>query len=126
MRKMPDLTANRTELLFWENQNLREFEATIEVIQDNGLILDKTAFYPESGGQLSDVGQIFLAEDKKNKLLVKFVEKLNGKVIHHVSGKIPSKFKVGQKIIGKIDWERRNNLMKAHTSQHVLSAVLNR
>ena len=124
MSKMSDVTSNDTELLFWENQNLEEFEASIIEIQDNGIILDKTAFYPESGGQHSDFGHIFLKTDKKSKLDVKYVEKLNGKVLHHISEKIPMNFSIGQKIIGKINWSRRQNLMRAHTSQHVLSAVL--
>ncbi|MBK5114311.1 MAG: hypothetical protein KGD59_11845 [Candidatus Heimdallarchaeota archaeon] len=113
-----------TELLFWADQNLSEFEAIIEEIRDKGIILNKTAFYPESGGQLSDTGQFILDKDKKNKLQVIFVEKLNGKVIHYISGKIPPDYKAGQKVTGKINWERRSNLMRAHTSQHVLSAVI--
>ncbi len=124
MSKMPKITSNYTELLFWENQNLSEFEAIIDEIKDNGIILDKTAFYPESGGQFSDIGQLILVEDKNCELQIKFVEKLNGQVIHHVSGKIPVSFKTGQKVIGKIDWERRKKLMRAHTSQHVVSAIL--
>jgi len=121
---MSNSTDNHTELLFWNNQNLLEFEAIIQEITDKGIILNKTAFYPESGGQLSDTGQLVLEKDEKSKLKVKFVEKLNGRVIHYISGKIPSNYKEGLKIIGKIDQERRSNLMRAHTSQHVLSAVI--
>ncbi len=121
---MPSSTENYTELLFWNNQNLLEFEAIIQEIRDKGIILSKTAFYPESGGQLSDTGHLVLEKDKKSKIKVKFVEKLDGRVIHYISGKIPSNYKAGLKIIGKIDQERRSNLMRAHTSQHVLSAVI--
>jgi len=121
---MSNSTDNHTELLFWKNQNLREFEAIIQEIKDKGIILNKTAFYPEGGGQLSDTGYLVLEKDKKSNLKVKFVEKLNGRVIHFISGEIPSDYKPGLKVIGKIDWERRRNLMRAHTSQHVLSAVI--
>ncbi|MCK5046443.1 MAG: hypothetical protein KAS22_07675 [Candidatus Heimdallarchaeota archaeon] len=121
---MSNSTDNHTELLFWNNQNSLQFEAIIQEIKDKGIILDKTAFYPESGGQLSDTGQLVLEKDKKSKLEVEFVEKQNGRVIHYISGKIPSNFKKGLKVIGKIDQERRSNLMRAHTSQHVLSAVI--
>ncbi|NHJ31967.1 MAG: hypothetical protein FK732_03805 [Asgard group archaeon] len=121
---MPDSINTHTELLFWENQNLSEFEATIQEIKEKGIILNKTAFYPESGGQLSDRGYLTLKEDKKSKLQVEYVEKLNGKVIHYISSKIPANYEIGQKVIGKIDWNRRSKLMRAHTSQHVFSAVI--
>ncbi|MBN1330491.1 MAG: hypothetical protein JXA54_13535 [Candidatus Heimdallarchaeota archaeon] len=116
----------QTERLYWINSYVTEFEAKIISISSNELILDKTAFYPFGGGQISDLGEIIFKEKNNEiKFTVINVEiNAEGNIIHFLSRKNLEKLRKGDSIIGKIDWERRFELMKAHTAQHILSALI--
>src|SRR3990167_8783347 len=109
-----------TELLFMQDSYLIEFDATVINANGNEIELDKTAFYPEGGGQPSDVGTIEIDE---NVYAVVEVKKQNGKIIHTID---KAGLKINEKIHGKIDWTRRYALMRNHTAAHVLSAVMHR
>lgn len=81
------------------------------------LLLDRTAFYAEGGGQPSDVGR--LAWDG-GEARVRFVSK-KGAVKHEVEGELPAQ---GVVVRGEIDWDLRHRHMRMHTSQHLLSALV--
>ncbi len=102
-----------TKRLYFENPYQVEFEAQVirKIIHEQkpALILDQTCFYPESGGQPCDKGQI----DGIN--VLKVVEDKE-EVLHLVEKDVSSK-----KIKGKIDWERRFDHMQQHSGQHILS-----
>jgi misacylated tRNA(Ala) deacylase len=107
--------------LYLQDCYLKEFESTIKSVKDGKfIVLNETAFYPSSGGQPYDKGTITRLLDNKVFSVV-FVGKFDGDISHEVSepGLSP-----GDKIIGKIDWERRHRLMRMHTAAHVLSRVL--
>ena len=110
-----------TKTLFWNNSYEKEFEAIIIDIKKEGIILDQTLFYPGGGGQASDRG--FL---KKGALTFKVdnVIKQKNEIIHHIASDFQDQLKMGDIIVGKIDWEYRYGLMKAHSSQHIFSAVI--
>jgi len=120
--EMPSLENEKTELLFWKDPYLVEFEAKIIEKSEKGLILDRTAFYPEGGGQFSDEGYLLLPNNEK--ILVEKVDKINGKIFHVIAKKDLLKIEIGIKVKGGINWEKRYNIMKAHTSQHILSAMI--
>lgn len=106
------------ELLYLKDCYITEFDAVIESVKNNKyVVLDKTAFYPNSGGQPSDTG--VLIHDGKE-YPVDFVGKF-GIISHEVSvqGLSP-----GDRIKGKIDWDKRYNFMKYHTASHILSAII--
>ena len=113
-----------TELLYWDDSYANEFEAIIKDVTDKGIILDKTLFYPFGGGQVSDEGFIIPKTNQNMKIRVTSVENENGKIIHFINKNDLQKLKPGEKIIGKIHWERRYEIMKGHTSQHILSALI--
>ena len=113
-----------TELLYWDDSYANEFEATIIDVTETGIVLDKTLFYPFGGGQVSDIGFIIPKTKQDMKIKVSKVENEKGKIIHFVKEKDLKKLKLGEKIKGKIDWERRYKIMKGHTSQHILSALI--
>ncbi|WP_297500996.1 DHHA1 domain-containing protein [Thermococcus sp.] len=112
-----------TEKLFYRDPYLREAKAKITGVEVKGkrvrLTLDRTIFYPEGGGQPSDRGRI-----EGNGFAVR-VEKVTGKdeVFHEGSlkGRTPE---VGEEVRLLLDWEWRYENMRAHTGQHVLSAVI--
>ncbi len=110
-----------TRKLYWEKPYDKEFTATVKLIQGGGIILDQTLFYPFGGNQLSDQGILTIND---NNLIVSKVTKKNSEILHHISSNSHKKLKVGDTVIGKIDWNRRYGLMKSHTSQHIFSAVI--
>ena len=110
-----------TRMLYYEDAYLTEFEAKVLRVLDNKyVVLEKTAFYPEGGGQPADHG--YLKFDKTQSEVVD-VQKIGNVIVHVVKGSVP---KEGDKVIGSIDWERRNSLMKHHTGTHVLMGAARR
>ncbi|MCF7912197.1 MAG: alanyl-tRNA editing protein [Candidatus Cloacimonetes bacterium] len=108
-----------TELLYLEDSYLQEFMAeVIEVDEEQkAVVLSATAFYPAGGGQPCDFG-ILHYQDKTVEVIK--VKKEGGKVWHFINGELPD---VGEKLTGKIDWERRYKLMRTHTAMHAMSAI---
>jgi alanyl-tRNA synthetase len=109
----------KTERLYYTDPYLREFDATlIDTVAHDGktaLVLDRTAFYPTSGGQPYDVG---LFRDVR---VLEVIEAEDGRVLHIVD-RAPS----ATALHGAIDWTRRFDHMQQHTGQHVLSAAFDR
>jgi len=105
------------EKLYYENPYKKEFTTNIvDVVEENKqfhILLDETYFYPEGGGQPSDMGYIEATP-------VIYVYEKEGK-IYHVTERKPSKFK---KVKCGIDWSRRYDHMQQHLGQHILSATL--
>ena len=96
----------------------KEFEAKVEATFPGIIELEKTAFYPLGGGQPADIGTISWSEGEAN---VTDVRKKN-RIRHIVEGDLPE---VGDLVNGNIDWPRRYSHMRMHTSQHLVSAVVN-
>jgi Ser-tRNA(Ala) deacylase AlaX len=106
-----------TERLFWQDAYLREFDAKVESVDENGVRLDRTAFNPRGGGLVSDVGKLDGAD-------VTEVVKRDEEIYHVLgSGTTP---RPGDPVHGVIDWEKRHRVMRMHTTAHILSAVVNR
>ena len=90
-------------------------------MKGEGVILDRTLFYPQGGGQVSDKGKL----DKEGLIIkVETVSKEGSAIIHHISSNIESKIKIGDIITGEIDWNYRYGVMRAHSSQHIISALI--
>ncbi len=106
----------KTEKLYLDDSYLRVFEAKVIDRRENGVVLDRTAFYPRGGGLPSDVGVIVYGGKDFS---VNFVYSEGDVVVHEVQGDIP----VGAAVTGKIDWERRYRIMKLHTAAHVIVGV---
>lgn len=120
-----------TERLYYADSFLRSFDATVtdvrEVERRDGesvwqLALDRTAFYPTSGGQPTDLG-VLNAVSRGGAALDVPVEQVEedepGEVWHFVRKPLA----VGTAVRGHVDWERRFDHMQQHTGQHLLSAV---
>lgn len=94
---------------------IREFQAKVVRAGDGFVVLDKTAFYPEGGGQESDTG--FLVVNGEKIRVIKVDKK--GEVVHRVEKTIPE----GSVVHGFIDWDKRYARMRMHTAQHLVSWV---
>ena len=109
-----------THKLYWDDPYKVEFTAKIVSILKGGIVLDKTLFFPISGNQANDKG---ILEHSGENFEVNAVEIIDDDIIHHVAQNFIKKVKIGDKIIGKVDWDYRKGIMKAHSSQHIFSAI---
>ncbi|MEM4257077.1 MAG: alanine--tRNA ligase [Candidatus Diapherotrites archaeon] len=100
-----------TEILYYGDWQLTEFTAKVIHSKDNIVILDRTAFYPTSGGQIHDTGYI-----ENQKVIDVFKQE---EIIIHVMQE--NNLKEGQIVKGKVDFERRKQLMQHHTSAHLVN-----
>jgi len=107
-----------TDLLYQTDSYLREFDAVVTEIVGDGVVLDRTAFYPGGGGQPCDFGRLLAVDDEWQVVKVKRSE---GRVVHKLDRDPPP---VGTRVIGTLDWERRYALMRTHTAMHILCGVI--
>ena len=103
-----------TDRLYYTDSYLKDFDASVvERVDDGRLVyLDRTAFYPTSGGQPFDTGRL-------GGIKVIDVVDEGERIAHVLAGPLPEGSTVGQ-----VDWPRRFDHMQQHTGQHLLSAVL--
>lgn len=103
------------ERLYYEDAYIKEFSARVLKIDENGVVLDKTAFFPEGGGQTSDVGTL-------SGKYVCAVNEINGVIYHKIKGDIP--FVVGDSVEGAVDFHKRFSDMQNHTGEHIVSGIV--
>ena len=106
-----------TEKLYYADPFLKTFTATVLDCQPgkNGFVvtLDRTAFYPEGGGQPADQGTLDGA-------VVRDVHEKNGVVLHNVDSAV----EIGKTVTGVIDWARRFDHMQQHSGEHICSGLI--
>ncbi len=107
-------------MLFINNSYLKEFETKVKQVENNSVILEKTAFYAKSGGQPGDIGKIIFNENEIN-----IVDTIydNEKNILHVCENTDN-LKVGATINGKINWKTRYKHMRMHSALHLLCSLI--
>lgn len=107
----------KTERIYENDSYCREFSAKVllcESAEDGyNVILDKTSFFPEGGGQAADKGMI-------NGFDVLDVQISNGVIVHKIAGEI----RTGEKVEAKLDWELRYTRMQSHSGEHILSGIV--
>jgi alanyl-tRNA synthetase len=113
-----------TKRLYYDDSFLYDFDAEVREVLETprpGLVLDRTAFYPASGGQVFDTG--WLTSEGNAKLRVTEVaDAEDGRVIHYLET-TRDDLKPGTRIHGQVDAARRRDHMQQHSGQHVLSAA---
>jgi len=108
-----------TEELAVRDAYLRECRATVVSAAPEGVVLDRTVFYPRGGGQPGDVGVLEWAGGTAE---VGDTVRQSGEVLHVISGgPVPPP---GSEVRAVIDWQHRHLLMRTHTALHVLSALV--
>ena len=103
-----------TQCTYFDDWEQVDFTAKVLKIADNNVVLDKTCFYPVSGGQMHDTGTIAGTN-------VVDVFKQENQVIHVLAEK--PKFEEGEEAEGKIDYQRRRQLTQHHTATHIVNAA---
>ena len=108
-----------TDRLYYTDPYLAEFDAAVGEVRElagrPAVVLDRTAFYPTSGGQPFDTGTLGPVA------VVNVADADDGSILHVVEGEPPR-----GRVAGRVDWARRFEHMQQHTGQHVLSAAFDR
>lgn len=111
-----------TEQMYYADAYIREFEAKVlKIINAKYVVLDRTYFYPEGGGQPADHGFLFF-DDVKVKVI--HVQKAGTVILHEIEGQIAPK--KGATVKGVLNWDKRYTLMKAHTATHLVNGAARR
>lgn len=109
------------EELFRQDSYLKEADATVTAVEERGVRLDRTVFYPTGGGQPGDTGTI--TWDGGETRIVDALKAEGGDVLHVLAPDAPRP-PAGTKVHVSLDWERRYRHMRMHTALHVMSAVI--
>ncbi|HEX3066038.1 MAG TPA: alanyl-tRNA editing protein, partial [Dongiaceae bacterium] len=111
------------QLVFREDAYAKSCPATVTAVDERGIRLDRTVFYPLGGGQLGDTGLLRLADGST----IAIADTLKGPAIDeviHVLAPGSAAPAVGTAVTAEIDWERRHRLMRMHSCLHLLCAVI--
>jgi len=109
--------------LFREDSYLRECDATVVSVDERGICLDRTIFYPRGGGQPGDTGTIVGSDGAESPITDTFKDRETGDHLHVPVEGAPLPV-VGEKVTLRIDWDRRYRLMRMHSCMHLLCAVV--
>jgi misacylated tRNA(Ala) deacylase len=112
-----------TELLFRDDAYLRSSPARVIAVDERGIRLDRTVFYPTGGGQPGDTGVLRLAGGTAI-AIVDTVKGVAADEVIHVLSPGTALPPPGAEVTAEIDWERRHRLMRMHTCLHLLCAVV--
>ncbi len=107
-----------TEIVAHDDAYLRELESVVQAVRAEGVVLDRTVFYPGGGGQPPDTG-VLASGDAEYR--VDGLRRIDGALVHLIDGQAPAE---GQTVRGAVDWERRYQLMRTHTALHILCGVI--
>ena len=110
-----------TEPIYQKDSYIQSFDAHVIQIdnQNNGVVLDRTAFYPGGGGQPADNGYLTYQKDR---FVVKRTQRIAGQLVHLIDGdQLPE---LGSQIHGQINWDHRYKLMRTHSAMHILCGVI--
>ena len=112
-----------TEQLYYQDSYIKDFEAVVLSCIPNGnhfeAVLDRTAFFPEGGGQCADTGVLHI---ENRKIKVFDVQERNGEIIHFIDEEILP----GQTVIGEVEFQERFSKMQQHTGEHIISGIVHR
>lgn len=113
-----------TEFLFRDDSYLQSVEATVTgLTPEGGLVLDRTVFYAASGGQPGDTGKMLRADGSVLDIATTVHPAGDKTSIVHVPAEGSTLPIVGELVTVRLDWVRRNKLMRMHTALHLLSVV---
>jgi Ser-tRNA(Ala) deacylase AlaX len=108
----------RTDPIYLRDCYLKEVEASVLEVSDNGVIVDKTVFYPGGGGQIHDIGVAVISGVEYQ---IPRVFKEGDETFHVIEG---ADVEPGMTLTLKLDWDRRYRIMKMHTSLHIIGAIM--
>ena len=112
-----------TEEVFRRDAYARSCESRVTAVDDAGVRLDRTVFYPLGGGQPGDSGVIVLDGGATLRIVDTRKGAADGEIVHVPEGPVDAGI-VGSRVVARIDWERRHRLMRMHTCLHLLCSLV--
>jgi misacylated tRNA(Ala) deacylase len=114
-----------TDDLFREDARLTQCEARVLILDERGIVLDRTVFYPLGGGQAGDAGVLRLADGREIPIVDTRKGTAPGEILH-LPGAGAELFGLaaGDSVTAVIDWQRRHRHMRFHTATHLLCALV--
>ena len=114
-----------TECLFRDDSYLKECAARVVALtKQGGIVLDRTVFYANSGGQPGDSGSLTAADGARIAIdNAIYIDAAKSEIAHMPAAGSPA-LKVGDTVTAAIDWDKRYGRMRMHTALHLLSAAL--
>ncbi len=112
-----------TEELYREDAYLQQCEAEVVLVDGQHIILDRTVFYPEGGGQPGDTGSLLLPDGSRINI-INTRKDPDGRGICHVLEVEAATPTVGDKVTVEIDWDRRHKHMRMHSCLHLLCSLV--
>ena len=117
-----------TDELFRADALLRSCDATVVAVEPQGIVLDRTVFYPLGGGQGGDTGELEVASGALQGRALRIVDTRKVRdadgqptgAIWHVAHAPADGLQPGDRVLARIDWERRHHMMRLHTTTHLL------
>lgn len=125
-----------TEKLFYRDSHMQSFEAVVVSCASSAdgyeAVLDRTAFFPEGGGQAADTGTLRIlakaaetgldegVNAEKKTVVVTDVKERDGSIYHRITEALEP----GTRVEGTIDWEKRFSRMQQHTGEHIVSGLI--
>ena len=122
-----DLVSQPTEALFREDSRLTECVARVVVVDERGVLLARTVFYPQGGGQAGDAGELLLSDGTRIVIADTRKGEAPGSILHVPAAEQSealSRLRPGDEVTARIDWERRHRHMHFHTATHLLCALV--
>jgi len=112
-----------TEKLYQEDPYLRECTARVTGVTGQAVILDRSIFYCQGGGQPGDTGEFVLTDGRSVNVADTVAQAETGEQLHMIAEgeALPG---VGEEVLARIDWDRRYRFMRMHSCMHMLCAVI--
>lgn len=109
--------------LFRDDAYRKSCEAVVVAVDERGIVLDRTVFYPMGGGQPGDRGVLVAPDGREIAIVDTRIDRESGAILHVPAegGSAPAP---GERVTAAIDWPRRHLLMRVHTSLHLLSSLV--
>ena len=112
-----------TEEIFRNDAYTISCEASVVDVDEDGIELDRTVFYPMGGGQPGDTGVLRAVGSREVVIVDTIKSRVTGRHLHVLADGVPA-LVVGDAVTAKIDWGRRHKLMRMHSTLHLLCALI--
>ena len=112
-----------TKELFREDSYVTDCDAIVTQVDNRGIQLNSTVFYPEGGGQPGDTGTIEFPDGSVARVINTIKDRESSELIHVLEETAPQQI-IGNPVIVRIDWERRYRMMRMHSAMHVLCSIV--
>ncbi|GJL80956.1 MAG: serine-tRNA(Ala) deacylase AlaX [marine bacterium B5-7] len=112
-----------TEELFRDDAYLTSCDATVMAVREDGLVLDRTVFYPTGGGQPGDIGTLVRSSGDTAAIIGTISDRESGMIVHltEAASDLPER---GEPVTIELDWQRRHRHMRLHSCMHMLCSLV--